>query len=144
MSTLNKHFLMLEGQTLRILSTLPVQVGICRLPLVVMNGGFLSRALSREEGTQQSFIRVGSASRCNPLYPFYMPFMTDWYPFRIPSFYKWYPFYIPTILDKTVEKIVHLRSIFLNIVAVPVLHSPASPESNVVVYSKESLIPGRF
>ena len=48
----------------------------------------------------------------------------------------------PTILDKTVEKIVHLDSIFLNIVAVPVLPSPPSPESNVVVYSKESLIPG--
>ena len=45
-----------------------------------------------------------------------------------------------TILDKTVEKIVYLDSIFLNIVAVPVLPSPPSPESNVVVYSKESLI----
>ena len=49
-----------------------------------------------------------------------------------------------TILDKTVEKIVYLESIFLNIVAVPVLPSPPSPESNVVVYSKESLIPGRL
>ena len=29
-----------------------------------------------------------------------------------------------TILDKTVEKIVYLDSIFLNIVAVPVLSSP--------------------
>ena len=48
-----------------------------------------------------------------------------------------------TILDKTVEKIVYLDSIFLNIVAVPVLPSPPSPESNVV-YSKESLIPGRL
>ena len=47
-----------------------------------------------------------------------------------------------TILDKTVEKIVYLDSIFLNIVAVPVLPSPPSPKSNVVVYSKESLIPG--
>ena len=47
-----------------------------------------------------------------------------------------------TILDKTVEKIVFLDSIFVNIVAVPVLPSPPSPESNVVVYSKESLIPG--
>ena len=37
-----------------------------------------------------------------------------------------------------------LDSIFLNIVAVPVLPSPPSPESNVVVYSKESLIPGRL
>ena len=41
----------------------------------------------------------------------------------------------PTILDKTVDKIVYLDSIFLNIVAVPVLPSPPSPESNVVVYS---------
>ena len=49
-----------------------------------------------------------------------------------------------TILDKTVEKIVYLDSIFLNIVAVPVLPSPPSPESNVVVYSKERLIPGRL
>ena len=49
-----------------------------------------------------------------------------------------------TILDKTVVKIVYLDSIFLNIVAVPVLPSPPSPESNVVVYSKESLIPGRL
>ena len=49
-----------------------------------------------------------------------------------------------TILDKTVEKIVYLDSIFLKIVAVPVLPSPPSPESNVVVYSKESLIPGRL
>ena len=51
---------------------------------------------------------------------------------------------LATILDKPVEKIVYLDSIFLNIVAVPVLPSPPSPESNVVVYSKESLIPGRL
>ena len=51
---------------------------------------------------------------------------------------------LATILDKTVEKIVYLGSIFLNIVAVPVRPSPPSPESNVVVYSKESLIPGRL
>ena len=49
-----------------------------------------------------------------------------------------------TILDKTVEKIVYVDSIFLKIVAVPVLPSPPSPESNVVVYSRESLIPGRL
>ena len=49
-----------------------------------------------------------------------------------------------TILDKTVEEIVYLDSIFLNIVAVPVFPSPPSPESNVVVYSKETLIPGRL
>ena len=48
-----------------------------------------------------------------------------------------------TILDKTVEKIVYLDGIFLNIVAVLVLPSSPSPESNVVVYSKESLIPVR-
>ena len=47
-------------------------------------------------------------------------------------------------MDKNVEKIAHLGSIFLNIVAVPVLSSAPSPESNVVVYSKESLIPGRL
>ena len=35
-----------------------------------------------------------------------------------------------TILDKTVEKIVYLDSIFLNIVAVPVLPSPPSPGLN--------------
>ena len=49
-----------------------------------------------------------------------------------------------TILDKTVEKIVYLDGIFLNIVAVLVLPSSPSPESNVVVHSKESLIPGRL
>ena len=47
-----------------------------------------------------------------------------------------------TILDKTIEKIVYLDGIFLNIVAVPVLPSLPSLESNVFVYSKESLIPG--
>ena len=52
--------------------------------------------------------------------------------------------FFTTILDKTVEKIVYLDSIFLKIVAVPVLPSPPSPESNVFVYSKESLIPWRF
>ena len=51
---------------------------------------------------------------------------------------------LAAILDKTVEKIVFLDSIFLNIVAVPVLPSASSPESNVVVYSKEILIPGRL
>ena len=51
---------------------------------------------------------------------------------------------VTTILDKTVEKIVYLDSIFLNIVPVPVLPSPPFPESNVVVYSKKSLIPGRL
>ena len=49
-----------------------------------------------------------------------------------------------TIFDKTVEKIVYLGSIFLNIIAVLVLPSLPSPESNVVAYSKESLIPGRL
>ena len=44
---------------------------------------------------------------------------------------------LSTILDKTVEKIVYLDSIFLNIVAVPVVPSPPSPESNVVVYAKQ-------
>ena len=54
------------------------------------------------------------------------------------------PTAVATILDKTVEKIVYLDSICLNIAAVPVLPSPPSPESNVLVYSKESLIPGRL
>ena len=49
-----------------------------------------------------------------------------------------------TILDKTVEKIVYLGKIFLNIEAVSVRPSPPSTESNVVVYSKESLIPERL
>ena len=40
---------------------------------------------------------------------------------------------------KTVKKIVYLGNIFLNIVAVPVLPSPPSPESNVVVYSQEKI-----
>ena len=40
---------------------------------------------------------------------------------------------LSTILDKTVEKIVYLDSIFLNIVAVPVLPSLPSP----VVYLKK-------
>ena len=44
-----------------------------------------------------------------------------------------------TILDKTVEKIVYLGSIFLNNIAVRgSSFSPLTPESNVVVYSKES------
>ena len=59
-------------------------------------------------------------------------------PRRIPSWY------ISTILGKTVEKIVYLGRISLNIVAVPVLSSLPSPEGNVVVYSKESPIPGRL
>ena len=43
-------------------------------------------------------------------------------------------------MDKTVEKIVYLGNIFLNTLAVSVLPS----KSNVVVYSKENLIPGRL
>ena len=41
-------------------------------------------------------------------------------------------------LGQNCEKIVYLGSIFLNILAVPVLPSPPSPESNVVVYSKKA------
>ena len=59
------------------------------------------------------------------------------------SFHVLIPSYVDTTLDKTVEKVVYLGSIFLNIIAVPVLPSPPSPESNVV-YSKESLIPRRL
>ena len=52
---------------------------------------------------------------------------------------------ISTILCKTVEEIVYLGRISLNIVVVPVLSSLPSPdENNVVVYSKENLIPGRL
>lgn len=40
-------------------------------------------------------------------------------------------------LGQNCEKIVYLGSIFLNIVAVPVLPSPPSPDSNVVVYLKK-------
>ena len=43
-----------------------------------------------------------------------------------------------TILDKTVEKIVYLGSIFLNNIAVRGSSFSPFPESNVVVYSKES------
>ena len=61
------------------------------------------------------------------------------------SFHVLIPSYVDTTLDKTVEKVVYLGSIFLNIIAVvPVLPSPPSPGSNVVVYSKESLIPRRL
>jgi len=49
-----------------------------------------------------------------------------------------------TTLDKTVEKIAYLGSIFLNILAITDFPSPPSPGSNVVVYSKESLIPQRL
>ena len=58
------------------------------------------------------------------------------------SFHVLIPSYVDTTLDKTVEKVVYLGSIFLNIIAVLVLPSPPSPESSVVAYSKESLIPG--
>ena len=47
-------------------------------------------------------------------------------------------------MDKTVEKIAYLGSIFLNIVAVPVLSSAPSPESNVVVYFKRKPDPWAF
>ena len=46
-----------------------------------------------------------------------------------------------TTLDKTVEKIAYLGSIFLNTVAVTDFPSSPPPGSNVVVCSKESLIP---
>ena len=45
---------------------------------------------------------------------------------------------------KLLRKLYIWTAFFLNIVAVPVLPSPPSPESNVVVYSKENLIPGRL
>ena len=40
------------------------------------------------------------------------------------------------ILDKTVEKIVYLESIFLNIVALPVLPSPPSPSPESIFKRK--------
>ena len=40
------------------------------------------------------------------------------------------------------ENCILEKHLILNIVDVPVLPSPPSPESNVVVYSKKSLIPG--
>ena len=42
------------------------------------------------------------------------------------------------------RKLYSWTAFFLEIVAVPVLPSPPSPESNEFVYSKESLIPGRL
>ena len=45
---------------------------------------------------------------------------------------------------KLLRKSYTWTAFFLNIVAVPVLPSPPSPESNVVMYSKESLNPGRL
>ena len=45
---------------------------------------------------------------------------------------------------KLLRKLYTWTAFILNIVAVRVLPSPPSPESNVDVYSKESLIPGRL
>ena len=45
-------------------------------------------------GTQQIFIREGSAPRSNPL-PIYIPFFTKKIPLRIPSIDKRCPFHIP-------------------------------------------------
>ena len=46
-------------------------------------------------GTQQSFIREGSAPRSKPL-PFYIPFLTEKVPLSYTFHRKWYPFDIPT------------------------------------------------
>ena len=46
-------------------------------------------------GTQNSFIRGGSAPRSNPL-PFYIPFFQKRHPFRIPFIAKRHPFHIPS------------------------------------------------
>ena len=43
-----------------------------------------------------------------------------------------------TILDKTVEKIVYLDSIFLNIVAVPVLPSPLPLKAMLLCIQKKA------
>ena len=44
-------------------------------------------------GSQQSFIRGGSALRCKPL-PFYVPFLIEKVPLLHASQRKWYPFHI--------------------------------------------------
>ena len=46
-------------------------------------------------GTQQSFIRGGSAPRSKPL-PFYVPFLIEKVPLLHTSHRKWYPFHIPS------------------------------------------------
>ena len=45
---------------------------------------------------------------------------------------------LATILDKTVEKIVYLDSIFLNIVAVPVLPSPLTLKAMLLCIQKKA------
>ena len=44
-------------------------------------------------GTQQMFVRGGSAPRSN----FYIPFFTKRYPFRLHFFDKWYPYHTPCL-----------------------------------------------
>ena len=51
---------------------------------------------STNGGTQQMFLRGGSAPWSNP-YPFIYHFSQKRYPFRIPSIDKWYPFHIPCL-----------------------------------------------
>ena len=47
-------------------------------------------------GTEQSFIRGGSAPRSKPL-PFYIPFLTEKVTLSYIFHRKWYPFHIPTV-----------------------------------------------
>ena len=57
-------------------------------------------------GTQQSFIRGGSAPRSKPL-PFYIPFLTEKVPLSYTFRRKWHPFHIPTervLLNFSFEK----------------------------------------
>ena len=54
-----------------------------------------SRRLSSRGGTQQSFIRGGSAPRSKPS-PFYVPFLIEKVPLLHTSHRKWYPFHIPS------------------------------------------------
>ena len=54
------------------------------------------------------------------------------------SFHVLRPSYVDTILDKTVEKIVYLGSIFLNIIAVPILPSPLPLKAMLLCIQKKT------
>ena len=54
------------------------------------------------------------------------------------------PSWLATTLDKTVEKMLHSQSMFLNIVATPIPPFRPPLGSNVVVCSKATIILGRL
>ena len=56
--------------------------------------GLLLPSFLPEGGTQQTFIREGSAPRFNLWYLFIYHFSRKSYPFCIPSIDKWYPFHM--------------------------------------------------